>query len=75
MPEKPQALDLFDRSAGGMGDEDALASSPSSPSTPRSKARQSPPPVQAKAPAARPQPAKPKKPQGPTKLFVLDTMC
>ena len=73
MPEKPQALDLFDRSAGGMGDDDALASSPSRPSTPRSKARQSPPPVQAKAPAARPQPAKPKKPQGPTKLFVLDT--
>ena len=70
MPEKPQALDLFDRSAGGMVDDDALASSPSSP---RSKARQSAPAVQAKAPTARPQPAKPKKPQGPTKLFVLDT--
>ncbi len=70
MPEKPQALDLFDRSAGGVVEDDVMHASPSSP---RSKARQSPPPEQTKSPAARPQPAKPKKPQGPTKLFVLDT--
>ena len=70
MPEKPQALDLFDRSAGGVLEDDVIHASPSSP---RSKARQSPPPEQTKSPAARPQPAKPKKPQGPTKLFVLDT--
>ena len=70
MADKPQALDLFDRSAGGMADEEPLTPS-AAPM--RTKARSSAPREAPKTTASRPQPAKPKKPQGPTKLFVLDT--
>ncbi len=74
LAEKPQALDLFDPgAAAGAGAQDGVTTAPAAAS-PRHKARQIAPAV-AGNPSALPRPsaAKPKKPQGPTKLFVLDT--
>ncbi|MBU3711675.1 MAG: PhoH family protein [Limnohabitans sp.] len=70
LAEKPQAMDLFDRGAGGLPED--VPATDLAPHT-RSKSRSVTAPVASKTAAPRPQAAKPKKPQGPTKLFVLDT--